>query len=630
MSLAEIRARRLKRRREWPTSVSLSAAPIAVLFALLTPGGPLMAQSVPNTAAWDQPFLPPAPEWDGASRALLRDASDPWVTAFEADAEHDFSPDYADTRAWFDRLDAASDLIRIEQFGVSPEGRPIYAVIASKDGATFDPAKPVLLAQAGIHPGEIDGKDAGMMLLRDIAFYGKSGLLDRVNLILIPILSVDGHERAGAYSRPNQRGPRIQGWRNTATNQNLNRDYLKLDQAEMRAVRGLILKYRPDLYVDIHVTDGIDYQYDVTFGFNGEDGAFTRSPAISAWLDGTFKPAMNAALAAEGHIPGELVFAIDDRNPRAGLSDGGLGERFSNGWGSAAHVPTILIENHSLKPHEQRVLGTYVFLEAAMRLLAEQGRDLRAAIEADRALRPATLPANFVADEQPSGTRSFLGIRYETFDSPASGRSELRWLGQPDPEAWAMPFYASHPTLTLNRPAAYWVPAHRADVIERLRIHGVQMEVLDAPRTVSVEMLRLDNPVLGTRANEGHVPVSIDGVTTERRDWTFQPGSARVSTDQPLGDVVILLLEPESSESLFAWGLFPEILSQVEYIEAYAIAPLAETMLAADPALKAGFEAKLAADPAFAADGDARLRWFYERTPFHDDRFRLYPIAREN
>lgn len=622
----EIHGGRLKPRREWPTSVFV----LFTLFALLTPGGPAMAQSVSNAAAWDQPFLPPAPAWDGASRALLRDASDPWVTAFEADAEHDFSPDYADTRAWFARLDAASDLIRIEQFGVSPEGRPIYAVIASRDGATLDPSKPLLLAQAGIHPGEIDGKDAGMMLLRDIAFYGKSDLLDRVNLILIPILSVDGHERAGAYSRPNQRGPRIQGWRNTATNQNLNRDYLKLDQAEMRAVRGLILKYRPDLYVDIHVTDGIDYQYDVTFGFNGEDGAFTRSPAISAWLNDTLKPAMNDALAGQGHIPGELVFAIDDRNPRAGLSDGGLGERFSNGWGSAAHVPTILIENHSLKPHEQRVLGTYVFLEEAMRLLADKGRDLRAAIEADRALRPATLPANFVADDQPSGTRSFLGIRYETFDSPASGRSELRWLGTPDPEPWVMPFYASHPTLTLSRPAAYWVPAHRADVIERLRIHGVQLDILDAPRTVSVEMLRLDNPTLGTRANEGHVPVRIDGVTPERRDWTFQPGSARVSTDQPLGDVVVLLLEPESSESLLAWGLFPEILSQVEYIEAYAIAPLAERMLAADPALKAEFEAKLAADPAFAADGDERLRWFYERTPFHDDRFRLYPIAREN
>ena len=604
------------------TSLMIAAA---LLFA-----SPAMSQSVSNTAPWDQAFLPPVPVWNGASRDLLRDASDPWVTAFEADAEHDFSPNYADTRAWFDRLDAASDLIRIEQFGVSPEGRPIYAVIASKDGATFDPSKPVLLAQAGIHPGEIDGKDAGMMLLRDIAFYGKDDLLDRVNLILIPILSVDGHERASAYSRPNQRGPRIQGWRNTATNQNLNRDYLKLDQPEMRAVRGLIVKYRPDLYVDIHVTDGMDYQYDVTYGYNGENGIYSRSPATALWLDDTFKPAMNAALEGRGHIPGELVFGVDDQDPRAGLNDGGLGERFSNGWGSAAHVPTILIENHSLKPHQQRVLGTYVFLEQALKLLATDGADLRAAATADSALRPAEIPTNFVSDEQPSSTRAFKGITYETYDSPASGRREIRWLGQPDPQVWQMPFYSSHPTLTLRRPEAYWVPSYRTDIIERLRIHGVTMETLDAPRTVPVEMLRLDDPRIATRANEGHVQTTVTEVTPLQRDWTFPTGSVRVPTDQPLGDIVVLLLEPQSSESFFAWGMFPEVLSRVEYIEGYAIAPLAERMMAADPALKAEFEAKLAAEPDFAANGDARLQWFYERTPFYDDRYRLYPVAREN
>ncbi len=574
-------------------------------------------------------FLPPAPEWSGASRSLLREASDPWVTAFEADPEHDFSPTYADTRAWFDRLDAASDLIRIEQFGTSPEGRPIYAVIASKDGAEFDPSKPVLLAQAGIHPGEIDGKDAGMMLLRDIAFYGRDDLLDRVNLILIPILSVDGHERTSAYSRPNQRGPRIQGWRHTATNQNLNRDFVKLDQTEMRAVMGLIQRYQPDLYLDIHVTDGIDYQYDVTYGYNGENGIWSRSPATALWLDDAFKPAMNDALEAQGHIPGELVFAVDDRNPRAGLSDGGLGERFSNGWGSAAHVPTILIENHSLKPYEQRVLGTYVFIETAMRLLADHGDDLRVAVTRDRALRPSEILANFESTPEPVATRAFLGIRYETWESPASGRSEIRWLGQPDPEPWMMPFYGSRPTLTLARPEAYWVPSWRADIIERLHLHGVRMEVLDAPRTVPVQMLRLEDPRVSGRTSEGHVPITVETVTPEDRDWTFPAGSVRVPTDQPLGDLVVLALEPQSSESFFAWGMFPEVLNRVEYIEAYAIAPLAERMLEADPALRAAFERRLAEDADFAADGDARLAWFYERTPFYDDRYRLYPIGRE-
>ena len=604
---------------------------LVLAFALVSMGHPAMAETPPAAAklAWDQPFLPPALAWNGASQALLRPATDPWATAFEQDPTHNVSPDYADTRKWFDRLDAASPLIRIEPFGVSPEGRELYVVIASKDGAKLDPGKTLLLAQAGIHPGEIDGKDAGMLLLRDIALNGKAGLLDRVNLILIPILSVDGHERAGPYSRPNQRGPRIQGWRNTAANQNLNRDFLKLDQPEMRALRGLLNRYSPDLYVDIHVTDGMDYQYDVTYGFNGEDGVWSRSPAIARWLDGVFKPVINAGLQVQGHVPGPLVFGVDEQNPKAGLSDGGLGERFSNGWGAAAHVPTILIENHSLKPYAQRVLGTYVFLENALKLLAVQGGDLRTAIAQDRALRPAEVPANFVSDAKPSATRAFKGVRFETYASPASGRDEVRWLGQPDPEPWVLPYYGSHPTLSLKRPVAYWVPSYRADLIERLKLHGLSVETLAAPREVSVEMLRLVEPKLSARANEGHVPITVSEVTPEVRDWTFPAGSVRVPTDQPLGDLAVLLLEPRSSESFFAWGMVPEVLSRVEYIEGYAIAPMAETMLAADPALKAAFEARLTADPKFAADPEARLAWFYRRTPFYDDRHLLYPIGRE-
>ena len=503
-------------------------------------------------------------------------------------------------------------------------------MIASRDGATFDPAKPVLLVQAGIHPGEIDGKDAAMMLLRDIALGDKGALIEHANLVLIPILSVDGHERAGPYSRPNQRGPRIQGWRNTGTNQNLNRDFMKLDQPEMQALRTFINALRPDLYLDVHVTDGMDYQYDITYGFNGEDGSYSRSPAASAWLDTVFKPAINDALEDQGHIPGPLVFGIDDHNPRAGLNDGGLGERFSNGWGSAAHIPTVLIENHSLKPYAQRVLGTYVLMETSLRLIAREAAPLRSAIVADQALRPAEIPANFEPDPVSNETRAFKGILYETYDSPASGRTEVRWLGHPDPQLWQLPFYGSRPSLSLRRPTAYWVPAYRSDLIQRLRLHGLLMETLDAPRTVPVELLRLNDPVIANRPNEGHVPMTVTDVTPLYREWTFAPGSVRVPTDQPLGDIAVLLLEPQSNESFFAWGMFPEILTRVEYIEGYAIAPMAEAMMAADPALKRDFEARVASDPDFAADPEARLQWFYERTPFYDDRYRLYPVGRED
>jgi hypothetical protein len=125
------------------------------------------------------------------------------------------------------------------------------------------------------------------------------------------------------------------------------------------------------------------------------------------------------------------------------------------------------------------------------------------------------------------------------------------------------------------------------------------------------------------------VPITATSFTPERRRETYSVGSVRIPVDQPLGELVAILLEPESPDSFFAWGMFPEILQRTEYIEGYAIAPLAERMLAADPKLKAEFEAKLAAEPEFARNGDARLAWFYARTPYYDARHLLYPVGRE-
>ncbi|MEJ2817751.1 M14 family metallopeptidase [Caulobacter sp. CCG-8] len=601
-------------------------------LAVAMMAGTTMAET--PKAPWDSDILPPTLAWHGASEKLVAKPSDPWITPSELTGLT-ASPNYEETRAWLEKLAAASPLIRIETFGKSPEGRDLLVLYVSKDGDKFDPRKPVLLAQAGIHPGEIDGKDAGMMLLRDMAFHGKDALLDKVNLVFVPIFSVDGHERASPYSRPNQRGPVIQGWRHTAQNLNLNRDYGKLDAPEMRAMIGLINKVRPDLYMDIHVTDGEDYQYDVTYGWAGYLGDFARSKATSAWLDNTYLPATQAGLKAAGHVPGQLVFALDDRDPKKGLGSSPASLRYSNGYGDAVGMATVLVENHSLKPYRQRVLGTYVLLEESLKVLARDGAALRAAETADRAQRPTVVEANFGTGfgkgggDKPLRTVSFLGVRYETYDSPATGGKEVRWLGKPDPKPWSLPLFAAEPSLRLTPPKAYWISSAKPDVIERLRVHGVQMETLAAPKTVSVDMIRFTSPKIATRASEGHVEIDAGPVTHETRSVTWPVGSVRVSTDQPLGELVTLLLEPESDESFFAWGMFPEVLQRVEYIEGYALAPLAEKMLAADPKLKAEFEAKLAADPKFAADPDARLGWFYARTPYYDDHYKLYPIGRE-
>ena len=210
-----------------------------------------------------QSILPPVIDWHGKSESLIAKASDPWITTAEK-TNFNSTPGYAETMDWFKKLTYASPFLKMVSIGKTVEGRTIYMIIAStekiKTAVSLQKSgKPLFLAQAGIHSGEIDGKDAGMMLLRDIAMGNKKSLIDKVNFLFIPILNADGHERSSPYNRPNQRGPQNMGWRTNAQNLNLNRDYAKLDTREIRSVINVINEYNPSLYMDIHVTDGADY-----------------------------------------------------------------------------------------------------------------------------------------------------------------------------------------------------------------------------------------------------------------------------------------------------------------------------------------------------------------------------------
>jgi hypothetical protein len=399
----------------------------------------------------------------------------------------------------------------------------------------------------------------------------------------------------------------------------------------LQALLTLINQWSPALYIDLHVSDGMDYQYDVTFGYNGDLNAFGWSPEIGAWLNKTYRPAVERALKTAGHIPGICVFELDAHDPRKGLTSGPSMPRFSQGYGDLRHLPTVLVENHSLKPFRQRVLGTYILLEASLGTLGAGANELKQAIAADEANQPEHIPMNWAEGDGAQITRDFLGIAYETFLSPATGTNEIRWLGTPQLYP-ALPVTLDKPNAQLRRPKAYWVPVTKPDVISRLKLHGLRMEMLSAGRAMEVEMYRLVNPraqpAQGVHPFEGRHTMTAD-VKPETRRETFPAGSVRVPANQPLGDLAMALLEPEGNDSLFAWGFFLEVLQRTEYIEGYVLAPMAGRMLANDPKLKAEFEAQLRADPKFAADSPARRRWFYERSPYYDDRYLLYPVGIE-
>lgn len=598
------------------------------LCASLVAVWPAMVAATEPAIAPDS-LLPPVLAWDGASRSHIAGPDDPWRTPAEASGFRT-TPDYDTTVDWVERLVESSPRLHRTSLGKSLEGRPIWMVIASANGASTPEelhasGLHVLLAQAGIHSGEIDGKDAGLMLLRDLVGAGdQARLLEGASFLFVPILNVDGHERRSAYNRMNQRGPDEMGWRTNAANLNLNRDYAKLDTPEIRALVQAIDRWRPDLYLDLHVTDGMDKQHDVTWGFHGPH---SWSPAGGAWLEGHLDVALTRELEAAGHIPGPHIFSLDRRDPTRGILKWIGGPRYSDGYGAARHLPTVLVENHSLKPYEQRVLGTYVLLATCLRTLGESGAELRDAIQADQERRPSEIVLGWGRSEVPAlETMEFPGVEVRLTPSEISGSERIEWTGK-KVDLEVPVFEMTRPLGRVEPPTAYWIPAAWPEVIERLELHGVAFEVLSEPREIDVELYRLGEPQYGEEPYEGRLTVKADA-TLERRRTLFPAGSIRVPVDQPLGTLAVLLLEPASSDSFLQWGFFLPVFQRTEYGESYVLEPLAEQMLT-DPEVEAAFRSRLDEDPEFAADPRQRLEWFYEHSPFFDNQWRIYPVARE-
>ena len=607
--------------------------PLGVVGAMaLLAIGAGVAAAQPSTFDYEidlEALLPPTIEWNGRSAGLIAPEFDPWRTLAE-EADFASTSSYAQTVSWFERLTAVSPKLQMVSLGRSWEGRDIWMVVVSAEGAG-SPAelaatgKPVLLAQAGIHSGEIDGKDAGMMFIRELVFGRYQELLDQASLLFVPILNVDGHERVSSLSRVNQRGPEESGWRTNARNLNLNRDYSKLDTPEIRAVVAAINTWRPDLYLDLHVTDGVDQQPDITWSFTGRHAS---SPAISGWLDAPLTSTLWQDLTEMGHIPGRHVFVIDREDLGKGILCWEGGPRYSDGYGSARHLPTVLVETHALKPYRQRVLGTAVLLASVFRTLGTHGAELLEAIAVDRDRRPTELTLGWAPSNQPApDTHRFLGIVSTLVPSEISGADRIVWTGE-TMEIDVPKYLSTRPLGQATLPRAYWIPAAWSDVIRRLRDHGIEMESLDEPRTLDVEMYRLGEPEYADGPFEGRLRVEAEA-SIEQRTETYPPGSARIPTDQALGILAALLLEPEAPDSFLQWGFFNTVFQRTEYAESYIVEPLAEEMLRQNPDLRAEFDAKLESDPEFAASPAKRLDWFYLRSPLGESRGRRYPGGRE-
>lgn len=565
--------------------------------------------------------------------SLIAGDASAWLTRAES-SNFTETPRYAETIDYCRRIAGASPLVDYTSFGISPEGRELPLVIIDGHG-NFTPeavrasGNAVVLIQNGIHAGESDGKDASLLLLRDLSVSGElSALLDSVTVLIIPIFNVDGHERFGPYNRINQNGPSEMGFRATAQNLNLNRDYLKADAPEMQAWLRLFNRWLPDLMVDTHVTDGADHQYVLTYAVGNDQDV---SPSLRRWTRETLEPFLNTAMQEDGYPVLPYFWMRDRTRIRRGLLHGPFSPRYSTGYGAAQNRIFYLIETHMLKDYRTRVMATRRLLQHILRLANRRSRRLQMInLEADREtahqLAGRQYPLRLEISLQDSTEISFLGVEYKVEESSISGSGWVQY-GQ-RPETYRLPFFSTTKVVDSTVvPFAYLIPPQWTLQIDRLAAHGVPIRRLAQPVTVEVGSYQFRNVSWRDTPFEGHhlVNFETDPLTEVR---TFPAGTAVVFMNHRTNRVAINLLEPQAPDSFVRWGFWDSIFERKEYAEDYVLEEMARQMLAEKPELRAEFEAALSNDPRLAANPRARLNFFYERTPYWEKQVNIYPVGK--
>lgn len=570
--------------------------------------------------------------------ALLLLAAPPADVLTQADRTHDVETGRYEEVQRLCTLYARiwSKHVRCQTFGMTPQGRPMMALVATRTGA-FEPAQarkrglPVVLTQAGIHAGEIDGKDAGFRLMRTLLEQDKGPhVLDNVVWVFVPVFNVDGHERFGPNHRPNQVGPRAMGWRTTAQNLNLNRDYTKAETPEMAAMLGLLQRWDPTLYVDLHVTDGADFQPHVGVVV---EPRFQGAPELmehgNALREAVLQHASTSGWKALGFYPS---FRRDE-DPASGFAMGSPPPRFSTTYWALHNRLAALVETHSWKPYATRVQVMMDVLTAFLQEAAAQGGAwLRAAQLADRnAQALASLgPFTLAMDDGPQeGQLDFPGCAYTRRPSAISG-GLITAYDCTQPEVWRVPFHPRPvPVAQTGVPGGGYLvpPQHAAWVAAKLRLHGVAFTELKKPWMGAAQHFVVAEKKYREGPYEGRQTVSVKGEWQEA-SVPVQAGWLFVPTAQPLSRLVVHLLEPAAPDSLVAWGFFNAHWEQKEYMEPYVLEPAAQKMLAEDDKLRDAFTARLESDKAFAASPQARLDFFYRHHPAFDAQWDIYPVLR--
>jgi hypothetical protein len=539
---------------------------------------------------------------------------------------------WADCIAWYENLaHQYPQVLRFSVVGTSDAGVPIHAGVVSADGV-FDRAqvkaagRPVFFNNNGIHPGEPEGVDACMALVRDFCQQPERlAALGKTVFLFVPLYNVDGAFNRANTSRVNQDGPEAFGFRGNSRHLDLNRDFVKCDTLTAQTFNRLFTEWDPDVMVDTHTSNGADYSYTMTLiptqpdKLGGELGAFLRDRML---------PAMYAEMDKRGWPMCPYVNPVKD-SPDEGIADFLETARFSTGYAALHDTIGFMPETHMLKPFADRYHSMRALVETALDFTIAHGADIVMLRRATRAAGRTRheWPVHWAMDDTQPSTFRFKGYAAR-YKASVLGDYQRLYYDRNAPYERDIPHFNRFPAdVVVPAPQAYVVPQQWREVIERLRWNGVKLERVQAERTQEVSTYRIAAVSTRAHAYEGHMFHDDVQLERGRETVTVRAGDYIVPLDQDQARYVVETLEPQAHDSFFRWGFFNSVLEKKEAYSDYVFEDEAERLLAAESELAAKFDAWKAANPDKLQDQGAVLDFIFANCArWREPEWNRYPV----
>ena len=537
---------------------------------------------------------------------------------------------YFETINFYKALDKSSANILMKEGAMSDAGYPLHIILVSAD-KSFDPKewhiknKVVIMINNGIHPGEPDGIDASMMLVRDIK-NKKIILPDNVVLAIIPVYNIGGCLNRNSVTRVNQNGPLEYGFRGNSQNLDLNRDFTKNDSKESKAFAKFFHWLNPDIFIDNHVSDGADYQHTMTLITTQYE---KLGSTAGSWLRNVFEPQIYAGMKQKNWdlIP---YVEFDGADLNKGINMFYETPRYSSGYAALFGAFSFIPETHMLKPYKERVLATYDLMQTFINKASSSATELLAIRKkaAAEMLIQKQFPLKWNIDKSKNNSITFKGYDQDTAISEATGLTKM-FYNRNKPYSREIKFFNYFkPENVIEKPKAYIIPAGWYEVVERLEINGIKSSRFLKDTVIPVSFYMIDEFKSRSTPYEKHHGNYAVKTTRFTENCKFLKGDYMVELSQPGNRYIVEMLEPTGDDSFFAWNFFDAILQQKEGYSDYRWEDIAAEVLKKDPSLQQKLTTKKAAEPVFAKSVPDILNYIYKNSVYYEKAHMRYPIYR--